>query len=217
MSEKIDKFKRSYALLLLAVIIIIVFSAGCSSIIRNTDNIAYISSNTDSEYVNTFRELQLGTLFDFNLKLTDADKSWVNIWVEGYKNGKAVEPLPITKLSYGLSPAKVEEGHIGFGIINSNNTEQQFFLYTKGCKTAPYNIDNDFFDESAISMWDYAIGCEPIGLEHGEEKVLAVYRQRKESVKAGYNYQDSASIKQIINEDLTVLLLKIKVEKRDKL
>jgi hypothetical protein len=83
MSEKIGKIKRSYTMLLSAVIVIFIFSAGCSSKIRNNKKIAYISLNTDSEYVNTFIELQLGTLFDFNLKLTDADKSWVNIWVEG--------------------------------------------------------------------------------------------------------------------------------------
>jgi hypothetical protein len=192
-----------------------VFNVGCSRESSNKNKIAYISSNTDSAYEKTFKELQLGILFDFDLKLTNADKSWVDIWVEGYHNGKAVEPFPLTQLSYGLSPAQVEEGHMGFAIINPNSSEAQFFLYSKGIKTAPHNIDNNFLSKEGIRSWDYAIGDKAIGLESGEEMVLAVYRQGEESLRAGYNYQDTDSINNMINEDTTVILLKIKVAEKN--
>lgn len=89
--------KRFYTFLVI-IIITMVFGTGCSGESSSNNKIAYISSNTDSEYKNTFKELLIGELFDYNLKLPNADKSWVNIWVEGYSNGKAVEPFPLIEL-----------------------------------------------------------------------------------------------------------------------
>lgn len=91
--------KVSYTFLLM--VIIIVFAVWCNSESSGADKIAYITVNVDSEYENTFKDLGLGILFDFKLRLTNADKSWVDIWVEGYSNGKAVEPFPLKQLSYG--------------------------------------------------------------------------------------------------------------------
>ncbi len=98
-------------------------NVGCNS----NNKIAYISANTNSEYGNTFKELNLGLLWDFSLKLPKADKSWVTIWVEGYSNGEVVEPFPLKQLLYGLSPKQVEEGRIGFGIVNPNSDDPLFF------------------------------------------------------------------------------------------
>jgi hypothetical protein len=207
--------KKSYTFLGVILIITMIFSVGCRSESSNNNKIAYISSNADSAYEKTFKELQLGILFDFDLKLPNADKSWVDIWVEGYRNGKAVEPFPLTQLSYGLSPEQVEEGPMGFGILNPNSSEAQFFLYSKGFKTAHHNIDNSLLPKEGIRSWDYAIGDKAIGLEPGEEMVLAVYRQGDESLRAGYDYQDTDSINKMINEDTTVILLKIKVAEKN--
>lgn len=101
-------------------------------------------------------------IWDFNLKLPSADKSWVNIWVEGYSNGEAVEPFPLIELSYGLSPNQVEEGRVGFGIINPNSKEKLLFLYSPDCRIGPCSINNDFFIESGISGYPYAIGGENV-------------------------------------------------------
>lgn len=209
--------KRFYSFILVIIIIAMIFSIGCSHENNNDNKIAYISSNTDSEYANTFKELNLGILFDFNLRLPNADKSWVTLWVEGYSDGKAVEPSPLITLSYGLSPVQVEEGHMGFGIINPNSNEPQFFLYSKGMKTDSPGMDNNFLNKSSGSIWGYAIGSKPIGLESGKEIVLAVYRQGKNSMRSGYDYQDLDSINNMIKDDTTVLLLKLKVEEKDKL
>ena len=85
------------------------------------DIIAYVSVNKDSIYEKTFKDTGLGVVFDFNLKLPHADTSWVDLWVEGYSQGKPTEDLH-TQLSYGLSPNKVKEGSIGFGIISPNSS-----------------------------------------------------------------------------------------------
>ncbi|WP_110933318.1 hypothetical protein [Paenibacillus bouchesdurhonensis] len=103
---------------------------------------------------------------------------------------------------------------MGFGIINHNSDNPSFFLYSPSGSIAPHNIDeNIFYKEGAIRSWDYAIGNEPISLETEETKILAVYRVGKNSLNT-YDYQEMNAIKQMIDEDLTVLLLKIKVEER---
>ena len=196
------------------VVITMVFNVGCSSQSDNNNKIAYISSNIDSEYQKTFKDLQLGVLFDFNLKLPNANKSWVYLWVEGYCNGKAVEPFPLTQLAYGLNPKQVEEGPMGFGILNPNSGEAQFFLYSKGIRGIPQSINNSLLSNDRMSMWEYAIGDKAIGLESGQEMLLAVYRQGEGSMRAGYDYQDSDSVNKMINEDATVILLKIRVEEK---
>ncbi len=200
-------------LLLLAMLIIIFITTGCSSE-STSSNIAYISANAGSKYEDTFKELNLGVLFDFNLKLPRADKSWVKVWVEGCNEGKAVKPFPLKQLSYGLSPQKTEEGHMGFGIINPNSNEPQLFLYSSGASVSPEKIRNSLLVKSGVSSWGYAIGREPVGIEPGEEKVLAIYRQGEGSLRADYNYQDIKSINEMISEDIAVLLLKIKVEEK---
>lgn len=201
------------------MLIPMILNTGCSIDNNKTTKIAYISANIDSEYEQTFEDLHLGTLFDFNLKLPNADTSWVDIWIEGYKNGKPIEPVPLTQLSYGLSPNKINEGSIGFGIINPNKDETQLFLYSvaSGAYTNPYSVNNDLFTKSGFTSWNYAIGNETIGLEAGKEIILAVYRQNEDSIRTGYNYQDINSVNEMIKKDTTVLLLKIKVDEKNEL
>lgn len=205
--------KKHYVKLSILIVLAMAISVGCNKTQGNSDDkIAYISSNTDSSYIKTFEELGLGVIFDFDLMLPNADKSWVDIWVEGYSDGKLVEPIPLVELSYGLSPKEVEEGNMGFGIINPNSEEMQFFLYAPGVSSKPSHIDN-FFIESGISSWDYAIDNKRVELESGEEKILAVYRQVENQLRT-YDFQDLDDIGKMIDEDKTILLLKIKVEEK---
>lgn len=198
----------------LLLIIIIVTTIGCSND-DNSDKVAEISSNPDSEYANTFEDLALGVVFDFNLKLPNADKSWVDIWVEGYSNGKAIEKNPITKLSYGNYPEEVQEGHIGFGIINPSSKGTQLFIYGPGIKGATDNIDDDLLSELGANSWDYAIGSDTISLKSGEEKVLAAYTQNENTIRT-YDLSVEEDIDKMIKEDKAVLLLKIQVKEMDK-
>lgn len=187
--------------------------AGCSSQANEDEKIAYISSHVNSDYEKMFKKMGLGILFDYHLKLPSANQSWVTIWVEGYRNG-AAEPVRITEISYGLSPNQVEEGLVGFGIINPNSDHPLFLLYSPTASVSPHPVEGKILDPNAtISTWDYAIGKEAIGLEAGETKILAVYRQAENSLKT-YDYQDLKSINQILDESLTVLLLKIKVDEK---
>jgi len=67
--------------------------------------------------------------------------------------------------------------------------------------------------KNSVSSWDYSIESEKVEFDYGEEVILAVYRQGKESLRSGYDYQNLEYINKIIKEDTTVLLLKIKVKK----
>lgn len=189
----------------------LIISIACSNSETNED-IAYIWANSNSEYEKTFTDLNLGILFDFNFKFPKADKSWVTIWVEGYREGNPMEQFPLTKLSYGISPNEVEEGSMGLGIINPGSAPQ-LFIYSGGgsISTIPESMDDYLLKNLAVSTWDYAIDDSKIALSSGEEKLLAVYRMAEKSIRT-YDYQDMDSINEMISEDGAVLLLKIMVE-----
>ena len=72
-------------------------------------------------------------------------------------------------------------------------------------------FENKFLSQAGVNTWDYAIGEDKLALTSNQEVVLAVYRQGEASVRSGYDYQDEASIDEMIQDDLTVLLLKIRV------
>ena len=80
-----------------------------------------------------------------------------------------------------------------------------------GVSVTPHSIDNDIIFDDGISGWDYAMTSKKIGLESGEEKILAVYRQSRDGMRT-YDFQDLDSINEMIKEDKTVILLKIKIE-----
>jgi hypothetical protein len=196
----------------LIITILCLMLAGCSKVEMDKEKAAaYISANEDSAYEKTFKELPLGILYDYNLKVNHADKRWVKIWVEGYQDGEKAEPFHITEMTYGLSPNQVDEGRMGFGIINPRSEDALVFLYEPNGGRHPHRLTNNILiNEASGSMWDYAIGTETIGLALGETKIIGVYRQGNSFWT--YDYQDANSIKQMINEDKTVLLLKIKIE-----
>lgn len=208
--------KRALILLLGTIMLIVAgfVSAGIITEKNDTDILAVISANPNSQYEKTFKDLAIGYLFDFDLKINKADTSWVDIWVEGYKDGKPMEPFQLAALSYGLSPKKTEKGNAGLGIINGD--ELQLFLYSAGIKSKPNSIAYNFIDIPGISTWDYAISSEKVNLIAGKEKVLAVYRKGENQLETAYNYQEHDSIKEMISKDKVVLLLKIKVEEYDK-
>lgn len=189
---------------------LLILSSGCTN---SSDEIATISVDSESEYVNTFKDLNLGLLFDFDFKLTNADKSWVNLWVERYNHGKK-ESQPLTQLSYGNSPNKVEKGHLGFGMINPNLEDTLVFLYGPSVRTHPLVIEKELKTD-IFSYWDYAIGDEEVGLKLGETKILAVYRETKNNSISMVDLRDEESVNKMIKQDDMVLLLKVKIEEKN--
>lgn len=201
---------RKYFIFSSIIFLFLVVSSGCTN---SSDKKATISVNFDSEYVSTFKELNLGILFDFDFKLPNADKSWVNLWVERYDSGKK-EREPLTQLSYGNSPNEVDEGHLGFGMINPNSEDTLVFLYGPSVSTQPSIIEKESKTE-IFSSWDYAIGDEEVELELGETKILAAYRETEENSISTVDLQDEESINRMIQQDSMVLLLKVKIEQKE--
>ena len=197
--------KKNWFIFSLILILPLIIS-GCTN---SKDSIATITVNSDSEHTNIFKKLNLGKLYDFDFKLNNADKTWVNVWIESYKDGKQ-EPQPLAELSYGKSPNKVEEGNLGFGIINTNDTRLAF-LYAPNVTATPQKIDK-IHSVGVFSGWDYAIGEDKVELKLGETYLLGAYRESNGNSIRTYNLQDENEVKKMISDDKIVFLLKIKIE-----
>ncbi|PJN88942.1 hypothetical protein [Bacillus sp. mrc49] len=202
--------KKNYYIVSSILLLSLMMISGCTGK-DDKDNIASISVNPDSEYTNTFKKLNLGELYDFDFKLNDADKTWVNVWLERYKDGKK-EPQPLAKLSYGNSPNKVEKGNLGFGMINTNDSRLGF-LYAPHVTAPPQNIDK-IHSDNIFTGWDYAVGEDKMALKLGETYVLGAYRESDGNSIRTYNLQDENEVKKMISDDKIVFLLKMKIEKK---
>ncbi len=188
---------------------ILIVSTGCTN---TSDKVATISINADSEYVNTFEDLDLGIVFDFDFTLPNADNSWVDLWVERYIDGEK-ESQPLTKLSYGNSPNEVEDGHLGFGMINTKSEDTLVFLFGPDVRNHPSIIEKTPKTDIFIN-WDYAIGNEEVELEIGKTKILAVYRETERNSIRTVDLQDEDAVNEMIKQDNMVLLLKVKIEEK---
>ena len=200
--------KKNYYIISSILLFILIVSSGCTN---TSEKVATISVNSGSEYVNTFEDLNLGILFDFDFTLPNADKSWVNLWVDRYIDGEK-ESQPLIQLSYGNSPNEVEEGHLGFGMINPNSKSTLVFLYGPAVSTHPSIIERESMTDVS-SSWDYAIGNEKVDLDIGETKILAAYRETESNSIRTIDLQDEDSVNEMIKQDNMVLLLKVKIEK----
>lgn len=195
---------------LLFFMIAMLVCVGCSD--KRDPDQPTISMNTNSKYEDTFKDLNLGILFDFDFTLPHADKRWVNLWVERYSNGKK-DSEPLTELSYGNNPEEVEKGQIGFGIINPRTEDTSVFLYGPGVSIHPLRFEQDF-RTNVQSSWDYGIGKEKVELKLGETKILAAYKETGSNSMRSFDLQDEESVNNMIKENDTVLVLKIKVEEK---
>lgn len=209
-NSKLANSLKSFPYLAIMFTTILLIS-GCSQ--NENQKEPTIALNTDSEYHKTFENLNLGYIGDFEFYLPDADKRWVNIWVERYIDG-VKDPEPLTQLSYGNSPNKVDEGSLGFGMINPYGEDTLVFLYAPGVSNQPAIIGKEKRPDS-ISSWENAIGEEKVALKIDEPIILAAYRQTDNNSISSKNLQDEESINRMIREDDMVLLLKIVIEERD--
>ncbi|MFJ7744648.1 hypothetical protein [Peribacillus sp. NPDC097295] len=186
-------------------ILLLIVLSGCN----HKDSLATISRASDSEHANTFKELNIGELFEFDLTLNHADKTWVTIWIEKYENGKK-DTQPLLELSYGRGPGKVQEGDIGFGIIHTDDAPLGF-LYAPNVNITPQEIEN-IRSVGVFTGWDYAIEEEKIALKEGKTQLLGAYRVSKGNSIRTYDLHEEHEVKKMIHDDKKVFLLKIKVD-----
>ncbi len=180
----------------------------CASCSNDQSEVPTISVNADSEYENTFTDLNLGNIFDFNFYLPDADQRSVTLWVEKYEDGEK-DDKPLIELSYYDSPNKVEEGNVGFGMIESDTEDTIAHLYSPGA-----NVQRSIIlgEEKTGTTWDYAIGDDEVELKLGEIKLLAGYRETNRNALHTMDLQDEEVVNRMIEQSDLVLLLKVKVE-----
>src|SRR6056297_1208791 len=203
--------RKTFIILILAIGLL--YSIGCEAINTNAkETVAYISRNNDSNYEKTFKELNLGKIFDYKYKLENANKTGVSLWLEGYENGEKIDPNPLRAYNYYLNPNKnSEEGKLGFGIVNSSDKNSSIFFYSPSSAVQPMDFNFTFNENNNIYTWRNAINDKTFEVKKGEEIILAVYREIKGNELTHYDYQKSDSIKEIIDKDSKVLLFKFKI------
>ncbi|MHA6253084.1 hypothetical protein [Oceanobacillus sp. CAU 1775] len=202
--------KNNFFIVWFILILTLILSAGCTNA---SDKPATISANSDSEYVKTFDELALGILFDFDFMLQEADRKWVNLWVERYVYGEK-DSEPLIRLYYGDSPDEVDKGNLGFGVINPNSDNASVFLYGPSVSMHSKTIDMPE-QTDRFASWESAIGDKKIDLEIGETKILAVYRESEGNSMRMVDYQDEDDVNRMIKQDSMVFLLKIEIEDKN--
>ena len=191
--------------------IFIIITSSCSNDNAN-DQLATISVNAESDYEKTFTDLNLGNLYDFQLKIPNADERWVTLWVERYKDG-VKESDPVAELSYGMSPEEKTEGNIGFGILNPNTDTPMAFLYGPGVKISPVQYENHVANIGFFGG-DYAIGEDEVELQLGETYLLAIFRQSTKTSFSVYDLPNEEEVKKKIKKSKAkIKKLKTKIKK----
>lgn len=198
--------KKKQFVFVVILFLIVMLSAGCTS---KDNDVATVSANPDSDFVATFNKLNLGNLFDFEFKLPEAENKWVYLWVESYVNG-VKEPDPLISLGFGSSPDEKIQDNIGFTMISLSSEETYVFLYgpgVSGRRKIEHGLGEDVFNSL-----EYAISNKTVGIELGEEKLLAVYRETKSNSIQSLNFDDEQVVEKAIEKSDLVYLLKIIIE-----
>lgn len=208
-----DKLAKRLKLAVFALTLLLAAGCGDKKETGESESHMTIRANEKSSYTDTFNDLHLGVLFDFDFTLPEADKRWVNLWVERYIDGKK-DSEPLTELSYGESPNNKSQGSLGFGIINSYEENPLVFLYGPGVTANLAMIDKDYKD-MRMSGHEYAVSGKKEKLAPGETKILAVYRETAGDSMRTYDLTNEEDIEQLIEEETMVMLLKLKVTEID--
>lgn len=194
---------------------ILLLLAGCSmSASVDDEHLAYLSHEQEDEHEKMYHEMEIGILLNYHLRLPKADETWVNVWVEGYEDGKPMSPPRLTELSYGFAMDEIQEGNMGFGIIQPAEGEELFSLYAPGMTNAPKKVLNNPIDREMPYGWGYTMD-EEITLDSGDTKVIGVYYQSgKKGEIRSVDVKSEEGIERMITDENVVLLLKIKVEQK---
>lgn len=196
----------------LSVLCTIIILVSCSKETEVKSSLPTIKPTPNSNYSKTFKELSLGQLLDFNLRIPHANERWVELWVDRYVDGVKEED-PFINLSYGLHPNETSEGHIGFGLINPDAEFSIPIIYAPGLKT---NSNPVKLHEGGrkISTWMYALDeKKKTKIELNKIVTLGIYREVAGNTIQSADIRDKEELKRIIQEDHQVLVLRLKITK----
>lgn len=194
-------------------------AAGCNDPAISTKKApAALTIAEDSTYTTTFQDLRLGRLLDYRLELSQADESWVKLWVEMYEDGQLDNPETLIELSYGMHPEPAHDGPLGWAVVYPGTDAAAMSLYAgdaSGSKDAEATLFTG--SEGAYTAWDYAWKPgESLTMDFGETRVLGAYRIGAGNELRTYNLQDETQIEQMIAGEKRVFLLKFNLERTDK-
>lgn len=201
-------------LALLAALCLVV--AGCSNPpVSSKKAPATLTIAEDSAYTTTFQDLRLGRLLDYRLELSQADESWVRLWVEMYEDGQLDSPETLIELSYGMHPEPVHDGPLGWAVVYPGTDAAAMSLYT-GDTSGSQDAEATLFtgSEGTYTAWDYAWKQgERLAIDFGETRVLGAYRIGAGNELRTYNLQDESEVEKMIAGEKRVFLLKFNLER----
>ena len=200
--------KKNKLIFGIILFLFLVLSAGCNG--RN-NHVATISATPESDYVATFDKLNLGNLFDFEIKLPKGENKWITLWVDSYIDG-IKDPEPLIRLSFSSTPDEKIQDHLGFAMMSLNAEETYAYVSLYGPNVSGRREVDHLLREDIFNTLEYAISDKAVGIELGEEKLLAVYRETKGSAVHSLNFDDEQVIEKAIEENDLVYLLKIMIE-----
>lgn len=195
--------------LLLGTMLLIIVT-GCSGITAETEHTAILTIQENSPHAETFTELGLGYLLNYNLELKEADRLWVKLWIEGYEDGQPIRSDSIIELSYGQHPEALYDGPLRWAILKLETDKVAMSLQSGGAKVTK-TLDPALFESisGGFQTWDYAWPTdEAMTMEPSDTRVLGAIRNGTTFIQP-YDLREDAEVARMIAEEKQVFFLKM--------
>ncbi|WP_028782254.1 hypothetical protein [Thalassobacillus devorans] len=186
--------------------ILLLLAAGCA---KAEEDKAIIKHKTPSKHQETFQELSLGKLREFELQYPKDENTDTEIWIDYYINGnKQSNP---TSLTIRTVDADNEKASLGMGLIRYQEKEPILFLYGPNQSIKDKRSKEEMWGKLQISGWQQHPGEKGITLETNKEVVITAYAGTTSNETRMYDLSKKEELKKLINTHEVVLLLKAKL------
>lgn len=205
------RFKSMITLTITGMITILLLTS-CAKTEGENHDIAILSPYKDRSHAESIKLAGLGHLLDYQIQLPRANESWIQVWIEGYVDGKQVQEDPIWGLSFGHSPLAKETGPLGVGFIPFEDSVL-VYGYGLGARLSPTRLPDEYSVAIKNANLAYAATEEDaIRLQAGESRIIGTYWQMKvgESLRSA-DFSNEEDVMAFTQEHSVVLLVKIQV------
>lgn len=208
--------KRGIVMAACFIGVIAIVLLGCAKEDKQNNSIAVITPTLDYQNDKLIRNAGVGHLLDYQLKVYQADESWVRVWVEGYVDGEKLQEEPLWEISYGNSIHEVEEGPLGVGFIPVDGS-YYVYGYTKSVKAPLTRLPDEYSHGKIMGNLGYAAEeKESLELLPGEIRTIGVHWQMGGGTTLRVaNFADEEDVMRFTGEHPVVLLVKMQVTKSD--
>lgn len=181
-------------------------AAGCA---KAEEDKAIIKLKNPSKHQETFHELSLGELREFEFQYPKDENTETEIWIDYYINGKK-QSNP-TSLTFRTVEADSEKALLGMGLIRHQEKEPILFLYGPSQSIKDKRNEEEMWGKLQISGWQQHPEEKGITLGIDEEVVITAYSGTILNETRMYDLSKKKELRKLINTHEVVLLLKAKL------